>query len=263
MKRLLSTFTKGALAVLLVSLIATPARAEFVVKSATGPFTPSFRADANATWFGYSNGTFFGQPVPSAATRILDNTPPTLGNVGLADGVEFYQNDRNDTPFVGIGSSSGNIYTGNMQFGKQAAATMVVPTSGTLGTGFTTLILQGITNTGSPSGAASLILNYPRFEIGGNAATEFVIGINALNQGQWWARFDLPGNQDEYTIDIEFPGGNTTTPISIAGLTVDSYWSASGFAPDTVAVPEPSSLVLLGCGIAGAWLLRRRVGRKA
>jgi hypothetical protein len=47
--------------------------------------------------------------------------------------------------------------------------------------------------------------------------------------------------------------------VTIAELTVDTYWSATGFAADTaVAVPEPSSFILLGCGIAGVYFLRRR-----
>jgi hypothetical protein len=245
-----------------IALVAS-ARAEFNISESTGLFAPSFRGGSNATWFGYSCGTFFGNPVPPSSSRILNNTPPTLGDVGLGDGVEFYQNYRANVPFVVIGSSSGNIYTGQGPIGKQAFATMVVPTDGSAGTGFTTLILQGFTSTAGPTGPDTLIVNYPRFSIGGVEPSEFVIGGNAVNAGQWWARFDVSNNQALYTIDIEFPGGPTSFPISIAGLTVDSYWSADGYAADTVVVPEPSSFVLLGLGVAGAWLIRRRARRKS
>lgn len=260
----LSHLLRGTLAAAICALaLVASARAEFNINASTGLFAPSFRGDANSTWFGYASGTFFGNPVPPSASRILNNTPPTLGNVGLGDGVEFYQNDRNNVPFVVIGSSSGNVYTGQGPVGKQAFATMVVPTDGTIGSGFTTLILQGLTSTGGPTGPDTLIVNYPRFSIGGADPTEFVIGGNAANAGQWWARFDLPGNQALYTIDIEFPGGPTSFPISISELTVDSSWSASGYAPDTVTVPEPSSFLLLGLGVAGAWLFRRRASRQS
>lgn len=263
MTKLFALPARIAAAALLVALVAAPTQADFVISTASGLFEPSFRGDAGSNWFGYSTGTFFGTPVPPSASRILNNTAPTLGNVGLADGVEFYQNDRNDAPFVGIGASSGNLYTGQGPIGKTAAATMVVPTAGTPGSGFTTIILQGYTNVAGGQGVDTLIGNYGRLSINGAQPTEWVIGGNAENRGQWWARFDLLGNQADYTIDWNFIGGVGTTPVSIAELTVDSFWSASGFAPDTaVAVPEPSSLVLLGCGIAGVYFLRRRA-RKA
>lgn len=232
-----------------------------VISEATGLFQTSVRADSYANWFGWSSGTFFGSPVPLSSSRILNNPAPTLGNIGLAQGVGFYQNDRTSTPFTLIGSSSGNIYTGNNYGqGKQAYATLLVPTLGTPDSGYTTLILQGKTMTadGVYSTAQTLAQNYPLFSLNGITpfAYDFVIGPNAANQAQWWAKFEIAGNSASYQIDVVFPGGAGTTPISISEMTVDSYWSSSLYAPDTAVVPEPNTMWLLGIGLVGLALGR-------
>jgi hypothetical protein len=108
-----------------------------------------------------------------------------------------------------------------------------------------------------------LISNYPVFSSINGVSPSFVISGNASNQGQWWAQYNLPGGSSSYTIGMTFPGGSNTTPISIAGMSVDTYWSAAGYA-NVGAVPEPSSLALIGCGIAliGARLWQRRAHGK-
>jgi hypothetical protein len=233
-----------------------------VISEATGLFQTSVRGDSHQAWFGWSSGTFFGSPVPLSASRILNNPAPTLGSIGLAQGVGFYQNDRYSTPFTLIGASSGNIYTGNNYGqGKQAFGTLLVPTLGTPESGFTTLILQGKTLTadGVYSTPQTLAQNYPLFTLNGvtPAAYDFVIGPNAANQAQWWAKFQIAGNAPTYQIDIFFPGGAGTTPISITEMTVDSYWSSTQYAPDTAVVPEPRVAWLLAVGLV-AWMISRR-----
>jgi len=233
-----------------------------VISEATGLFQTSVRGDSHGAWFGWSSGTFFGSPVPLSSSRILNNPAPTLGTIGLADGVSFYQNDRFSTPFTLIGASSGNIYTGNNYGqGKQAYGTLLVPTFGTPGNGFTTLILQGKTLTadGVYSTPQSLAQNYPLLSLNGVSpfTYDFVIGPNASNQAQWWAKFEIAGNASSYQIDIVFPGGAGTTPISISEMTVDSYWSSSQYAPDTAVVPEPSIGWLMGAGFVALIFSRR------
>jgi len=234
-----------------------------VISEATGLFQTSVRGDSHEAWFGWSFGTFFGAPVPLSSSRILSNPAPTLGTIGLAQGVGFYQNDRYSTPFTLIGASSGNIYTGNNYGqGKQAYGTLLVPTLGTPESGFTTLILQGKTLTadGVFSTPQNLAQNYPLFSLNGVTpfAYDFVIGPNAANQAQWWAKFQIAGNAPTYQVDIVFPGGVGTTPISITEMTVDSYWSSTQYAPDTaVAVPEPSVGWLVEAGLVALMISRR------
>lgn len=250
---------------LAAALQAAPLHAQFVIETSTGLFTPSFRGDANTTWFGWGNGTFFGDPIPPSSTRILNNIAPTLGTVGLAEGVQFFQNDRFDDPFVGIGSSSGNIYKGGAgPFSKPAIdLTMVIPTDGVVGTGFTTIIIQGTSLTSGSFGAAeAFLINQPIFQNIGAVSPFFLMATSDDNRAQFWAEYKLPGNAAEYTVTISFPETINSEPLSIAGMTVDSYWSSTGFAMDTVqAVPEPGSVLLLAVG-AGLLALRRRFANR-
>jgi PEP-CTERM motif len=233
----------------------------------SGLVSPNFRGQANTTFFGWNEGQFFGQPVPPTASRILNNPATSIGNVGLGQGVELYQNDRSSSPFVMIGSSVGNIYSGSGPIGKQAFATLVAPTApGSLDSGFTTIVIQGRTTTaGGFSTLDSLISNYPLFSSINGVAPTFVISGNAANQGQWWAQYSIPGSAASYTIGLNFPGGAATTPISIAGMSVDTYWSSSAYA-DVSAVPEPSTLamVLTGGVLLGVarWYRSRRLSEK-
>jgi hypothetical protein len=212
----------------------------------SGLVSPNFRGQANTTYFGWNEGQFFGQPVPPTASRILDNPVTSFGNVGPGEGVELYQIDRLSSPFVMIGSTAGNIYTGDRAIGKQAAATLVVPTSsGALASGFTTIVVQGRTTTAGGFSTLDLLLsNYPVFSSINGVSPDFVIAGNAANQGQWWLQYNLPGSASAYSIGMTFPGGAGTTPVSIAGMSVDTYWSTSGYA-NVGAVPEPSTFALL------------------
>jgi len=138
---------------------------------------------------------------------------------------------------------------------------LIVPTFGTNERGFTTLILQGKTLTadGVYSTPQTLSQNYPLFSLNGvtPAAYDFVIGPNASNQAQWWAKFEIAGNASTYQIDIVFPGGPGTSPISISEMTVDSYWSSTQYAPDKVVVPEPKVGWLMAAGFVVMVLSRR------
>lgn len=203
------------------------------ISNATQLFVPSYRGQPNTTYFEWADGDFYGFPVPPSSSRILNNTPPSLG---ITNNVQFYQNDRFSASPVIIGSSAGNIYTGFGANGKQAFASIVVPTLPGLSLGNTTLFIQGKTvPEGGFAPADQLILNYPRFTLNGVSPT-FEIGINENREGQWYAQFVVASSNSTFTINVEFPGGANTYPISIANLSVDSLWEP---------VPEPSTYALL------------------
>lgn len=233
MKKLFCLTLVGALA-------ANIASAQFVINTSSGLFDPSFRGAANTTWFGWGAGKFDGL----TNNELIDNPAPSFGTTTL--GVSFTQSTAFD-----ILSSGNNIYTG------AAGATdllLAIPTSGTPGSGFTTLIIQGKTAFGG-FGIA------PAFgDIAGVSAT-FELGMNAgiPSSGQFWAKYEIAGNLSSYNLAITLAENSNT---SIAELEVDTYWSATGFSTDVAVVPEPSALALLGLGSFAGLVLKKR-SRKA
>ena len=213
---------------------ANVATAQFVINSSSGLFDPSFRGQANTTWFGWGAGSFEG----ATQNELIDNPAPSIGTTTL--GISFTQNPAND-----ILASSDNIYTGT------SAATdllLQIPTSGTLGSGFTTIIVQGRTAFGGYDTPPSLQ------PISGISAI-FEVGPNANGSGQFWAKYELPGNSAAYDLTINLA---TASFISIAELEFDTYWSPTAFAADFTVVPEPSTFALLGLGAVAGFALRKR-----
>jgi hypothetical protein len=238
---------------------------QWVIQSSAGLFTPSFRGAEDSAWFGWGAGQFFSDPALGGKRRLL-NPAPTSGNVGLADGVTFYQLNWTDTTAEVIGSSTNNIHKGGAGAGVKPPLSLSLgaPTLGTNGQGFKTIIIQGISLTsGSFGGAEAYLINQPIFGDINGVSPEFVMGINSDNRAQFWVKYDLIGNQTLYDIPILLPTTQNQAPVSIAGLTVDSYWSETGFASDFAVIPEPSTWLLIGVGIALVLFSQRRRVRNA
>jgi len=230
-------------------------------------FVPTFRGTANSTYFGWGNGDFGGSwyndvhpdtPVPVANDyRLLEGAVATLGS-GAFRGSLSQVNDYNILAF------SDNIYPTSGKFPAGVTSETVnihIPINVSLenvGTGFTTIIIQGNT-TSSAYGANPPIfldLDYER-----DVQMSYVLGTNnstgGIGKGQFWVKYEIAGSAEEFT--ISFLAGLSG---SIAGLTVDTIWSPTQIATDTAlaAVPEPSTYLLVGLGlIALAWKHRRRI----
>jgi hypothetical protein len=231
MKKLFCLTMVGALAANLAS-------AQFVINTSSGLFDPSFRGAANTTWFGWGAGKFDGL----TNNELIDNPAPSFGATTL--GVSFTQSTAFD-----ILSSGNNIYTSG------AAVTdllLAIPTSGTPGSGFTTLIIQGKTAFGGYGVA-------PAFNDIAGVSASSAQGNNLLGAGQFWAKYEIAGNLSTYNLAITLAENSNT---SIAELEVDTYWSATGFSTDVTVVPEPSALALLGLGSFAGLVLNKRA-RKA
>jgi hypothetical protein len=228
----------GALA---LTLAASAAHANNI-STATGPFTPSFRGGANTTYFGWEAGTWDGNvdtPTPNFDT--VNSTPSINPSVGPVL--------TNNLPASDIVSGSNNLYPGPFNL------TLAIPTAGTEGTGFTTIVIQGNSLPGFPG---PVYLDTFKFgDIAGIAPT-YIVQPNSQVETQWWAKWEIPGNQASYNVNISA----TATFAGVASVTdmvVDTQWSAASYAADVaVATPEPASLGMLGVAATGLLTVRRR-----
>jgi hypothetical protein len=241
---------------LALALCAPAAQAAYVIYGGTGIYTPEFRGQANTTYFGWSSGTWDGNPPlgegqPDVTPDILNGTPSI--NPGNLSGTSFIT----QTGTSDIVSGSNNIYSSVGGINSQGLQ-VHVPTNGVVGSeGFTTIIIQGLSMSGAMFGG-NFALDGFGFSINGTEA-EYVHTVNSLGLGQWFAKFELTGNQSIYDIDIfgveGIPGGSV---LSVTDLQVDTIYSPTGFAPDSAVVPEPSGLLL---SFVGAAMLLRRPSR--
>jgi hypothetical protein len=233
------------------------ANAEFNISTGVGTFTPSFRDLANTdagstTYWGWGSGAFDGP----TNNENIDLPPVTLGAGGL-NGTLSQGADPRD-----IVSSGNSIYTFTFTSpSNPLTLSLGVPTTGTVGAGFTTIILQGVTmNFGTDTTFPDNSFIFP--EVGGVTPTVVVGQNNAspFKLGQFWAKYEIPGNSANYQIGL----GLAANHISISRLEVDTLWSATGYAPDSAsAIPEPGAGVFSAIGVAALILRRRRAQKGA
>lgn len=234
-------------------VVGSVAHAQVIFRIDTAPdlFVPTFRDLTNAdlgstTFYGWAEGTFDG----GAPNELMENPAPTLGLGGLNGTL-----DQLGT--ADILSGSNNIFIGVV---RSETLTMQIPTTGIPGLdGFTTIIIQG--RSLKQGDGTGFLTSLPQFgQINGISPT-FVSGINAGDgtdkAGQWWAKYELPGNSALYNLSIGVANaGSQSTPLSIAQLTVDTVYSPTGYATDTALVPEPATFGALALG--GFVMLGRR-----
>ena len=228
------------------------ANAAFVISETGFLFTPSFRGEANTTHFGWSAGNwdgnddFAGDP-PVAVPDIVNPTP----NINPGSGASLTQSGPGDHV-----SGSNNIYS-SVNGINNALLQLFIPTNGTVGSsGFTTIIIQGLGMSGGAFGSSDGLDGFGFGAING-ILPEYIIGTNADAEGQWFAKWEIPGNAAGYTVSV-LGQSNTASlgVLSVTDLLVDTYFSNTGYAPDVAVVPEPSSLLL--SAFAGLGLIARR-----
>ena len=229
------------LSLLALALPTTAANATtFDIATATDVFTPTFRGDANTTWLGWD--TFDDvDPNPLDNVQLIDDTTPDLGNVGT-DGGRFVTNNGEDHL-----SGSGNYYSGL----GTVAEDVSFDTAGVNGSGFTTVIVQGITLFG---GFGDVQVEFG--PIDGVLPTQVLQGDNAAGAAQLFAKYELPGTADTETFSISSVTLPFGTHISLDRFVIDTVWSPDWFAADSAVItPEPTAatlalLLLAGCGVA-------------
>lgn len=240
------------LPVLATALATSTASAAFIISEATGIFTPSYRGEANTTYFGWSAGTWDGNvdTIPPEPNVDIINGTPSINPGSLAGSSFITQAVEAD-----IISGSNNVYS-SVSFVNTLGLQLHIPTSGTVGsTGFTTIIIQGFGLSGGSFGFSEGLDGFGFGAING-IEPEYVIGTNASTRGQWFAKWEIPGNAAEYTVDIFGALGSAEgSVLSVTDMQVDTFYSTTGYASDIALVPEPSALLL---SFAGAGLLFRR-----
>lgn len=230
MRHLMTYFTGF---VLLVTGLSSAQATIFDIHTATGAFAPSFRGDVNTTYVGWDS---FGDP----GDTVINDSTPDLGT----DGGSFVTtNSENHL------SSSLNYYSG---FGT-VAEDISFSTSGTAGSGYTTVIVQIETTFGSFNPAVPV-----QFSTIEGVVPTIVLGDNAIpgapsgpGGAQLFAKYELlnaPTNLSLSLSSISSPGG---THLPMGKFVVDTVWSATGFSSDTaVNTPEPSTALLALFGLS-------------
>lgn len=242
-----------------LALAASAQAANFTISTATTLFTPSTRALAGSTYFGWSAGNWDGNAdAPTGQPAIADTLKNTPSNIGWANSIQGTLTQNNVSDIV---SGSNNLYGGVPQFNLS----LHIPTDGTAGTGSTTLIFQGLGLSGSDFGGAPGGMDTFIFgNINGIAPTYIGganTGGNAKGQTQFWAEYHIPGNLSSYDVNV-LASSIGLGVVSITDFSVDTWWSptAGTYGPDTVSVPESGSALLAGAAL-GLTLIRRRPQR--
>ena len=214
---------------LLGSIPAAGHAASFKIAFATDLFTPTTRGGSNTTWVGWDTFDDGG----SGSMIINDSTP----DIGTSSGTLTTTNGEDHI------SGSFNYYSSTGTVAETADFT----TSGTTGTGVTTIIMQGVTLFG---GFGTTLF----FSDIGGVSPDVVPATNIAGKGQFWAKWEVPGNLANYSADLS---SGPFSFISFDKIVVDTYWSPTAFSVDTAKIPEPS-VGLLGLASAGLLLTRRR-----
>lgn len=225
--------------------LASSAGAAFVISEATDLFAPSFRGETGTTYFGWSSGNWDGNPEDLEGQADILNPVPNI-NPGSVSGNLLVQAGTND-----LVSGSNNLYS-DVASVNNALITLTIPTDGTVGLdGYTTIIIQGY-----GFGGFGFALDAFQFGDIAGVSPEYLYGMTAADRGQWWAKWDVPGNAASY--DVSVTGYDADAGVlSVTDLSVDTLYSSTGFSPDSavLAVPEPASFAL---GFAGLGLILRR-----
>lgn len=220
--------------------------ATLVINESSNVMAPTGRAGANSTYFGWE---LFGNDGDGTPGGVVNDTSTDIGtNPG---GVRIITiNGQDHTPFSSP-TAAANIYT----FEGTLAEDVTVTTAGTIGIGFTTLYIQGIT---AFQGNPTYFSGTPSFSAINGVLPTYVSGLNANGVEQFAVRYDLPGNETNYTFSMT----GSAQHFSLVRLVVDTFWSPTSFHGDTLAAtPEPSRAMLLIGGLTGL-ITRRRRARK-
>ncbi|MES2736667.1 MAG: Ig domain-containing protein [Verrucomicrobiota bacterium] len=196
-------------------ILQEPAALASIMDQATGIVAPSSRGSAGTTFFGWEA---FNNPGPAAI--INDNTPDIGTYVGSL--ARFRTTNSQIHQFAG----NANLYF----LSGTLAEEVTVPTAGIVGEGgFTTIFLQIASATsgmggGSFAGPITTTIN--------DVAPTAVVQAGSATSAQYWAKWEIPGNQPTYTIVISGP--ENQAHFSFDKVVVDTKFSPYAYVADTM-----------------------------
>lgn len=202
---------------------------DFIVPSSANPVFGWNRGDANSFFYGWNN--FQSYPT---------DTPDVSGSSGPGTA------SLTETTGQGFLTGGGNIYS----FSAPTAFVVTLPTYN-LGNGFETKVVAQFRTLGTE-------LQYSNILLDGQAPTftqelaRTALGGFGGDQVDYLASWTLPSNTNSLNFTFNASGSSMSLDI----VHVDGFASA-------VAVPEPSSMAIIGIGLASATYWRRRKLKKA
>lgn len=215
---------------------ATPAVAHTLALS-TDAVVPSSRGNVKTTHFGWE--AFNNVDNRQMGVSVIDDSTPDIGYTTTA-GARF-----RTTNGEGHVLSSGNVYF----LAGTLAEQITVPTNGTVGSGYTTVILQLASATGSPVGGDGGFAGEITLSIDGAPPTSQIVGANGAGAAQLWAKWEMEGNAASY--DIVVSGPVNQAHFSFDRVVVDTFWSPTAYLGDAMAEDLPSITTASPLAVAG------------
>ena len=276
--KLTKQFKLGLIALICGAFTASSVRAAMTYSQ--GDLLLAFRQTGNTQTYMVDLGsaTSFRDATSASSlgiTGIAADMTATFGSGWYTDSTVFASivgGNSLSTPLTGDGTGgtiptffNRSIYVGKSGTGSSSdtpfntlAASTVSGMSSTIGATFGGVFAAGSATTNNTAGTfipTSTTNDYTDLVPSGGASNYFG-GLTTSTEGNANSTFDLYRILANRTNSVDTPSGNGVSQYQ--GAIALSSSGVVSFTPDVVAAPEPSRVILLGLGLSGLLLRRRR-----